>query len=226
MPKQLAGNDVLNLLRTLPRVGDEVNMSDALRERDWHRVLSLAPKNQNDAKALIDAGEPLYNISAEAQGALSPRWDAFSAVSDYLDDTEYWVLLGRCWVECEKAVDAAMGQILFWPKGRDLSLRHLMMDELERRVFALLPDRLKVFRGGRLGGWCWSYKIHLAGGFRDTEEAIVMTDAEGNPVTPDDDDDEVGMHVRWCRKEDAIAVFLRKGECEVVVDWNKLESLE
>jgi hypothetical protein len=226
MPMPLTGDAIPELLRVLPRVGAEANMSDALHERDWHRVLALAPKNFRDVQTLVAAGEEMHNISPEDQGVLSPRWDAFSAISDYLDDTEYWVLLGRCWVECEKAVDEAGGRVLFEPDGRDVSLRYLMMDELERRVLNSLPDRFNIFRGGRLGGWCWSYKLHLADGFKDTEDAIVMTDAAGNPLPPEGGDDAVGMHTRWCKKQDVVAVFLRKGECEVVVNWNTLEPLE
>jgi hypothetical protein len=226
MLKELTPDDVVSLLRDLPRVGSEHALSDALYDRDWHRVLSLAPKSHEEARRLAAEGIELHNVLEEGQSVSGARWLAFSMIADFLNDTEYWVLLGRCWVECEKAVDHPTGLKLFFPQDRDNSIRYLMMDDVERRRFNDLPATFTVFRGGRLGGWSWTLKTHLAGEFKDTEAAIEMADEDGKLEVSDDPEDQVATHGRHCNKNDVVAVFLRKGECEVVVDWNKLDEFE
>lgn len=97
------------------------------------------------------------------------RFDAFTTISGYLDDIEYWQWARSVWIDSENIFQHLEDWIEVF-HGRDIKNRLLMMDNDEREKYELwLPDTIKVWRGCVLGlnedGLSWTLDRKVADWF-------------------------------------------------------------
>lgn len=134
----------------------------------------------------------------------------FDMFADKMSDQEYWRLAGRLWIDQENPEDFPDE----W-KARFTAERpekHHIMTESEREAFDALPDTFTIYRGGpeaKRDVLSWTTDLKTARWFADRYKG-------GHPV--------------WrstIAKTDALALWLGRGESEVVVlDHTTLGDIE
>jgi hypothetical protein len=131
------------------------------------------------------------------------RFKAFDEISqDIESDRDYWELFGNVWVDSENIWQNI--HYIYPALRADRSDREYMMDEKERKFLSELPDKFTIYRGHtrrNRKGYSWTLNSGKARWFagRFNEKSASVASA-------------------ICSKKDVIAVFLGRGEFEVVVD--------
>jgi hypothetical protein len=123
----------------------------------------------------------------------------FAELCDGLSDYAYWYVLGTLWVSYSGWSDLALWRRLL-SSGRRCR-RLALMKPSELAIFKMMPARIYAYRAHREGETDWiSYTLdaEIAGRFavqRDVNEVVEYR----------------------LRREDCIALFLRRGEKEVLM---------
>ncbi len=129
------------------------------------------------------------------------RLEAFGEIEKYLDDKEYWKILGQIWVDTENA----WANLKQWKKffGSKRPNRESLMDWDELLAYQSLADEVTVYRGCEKGlnenGISWTLKKEKAEWFatRFSKNGVVLE--------------------KQISKRDIIAVFTGRNEFEVVI---------
>jgi hypothetical protein len=150
----------------------------------------------NEADARI--GAMLINLDKTPQA-----FETFCAHAHELTDHAYWFYLGTLWVSYNGWTDLAEWRKRFL-SGRRLRKTSLMKPS-EVVAFERLPKRITVYRAHREGETDWmSYTLDPTIAARFARERGV---------------DEITEH--QLLKRDILALFLRRGEAEVLALWPK-----
>lgn len=123
----------------------------------------------------------------------------FDKVALELSDYAYWFVLGTLWVADGRNEDLALWRRLFRSDRR--TRQASLMKPSELKPFRALPGRYRAYRAHRAGETDWiSYSLSPAVAIRFALERGI---------------DEVKEYD--LRRDDTIALFLRRGEREVIV---------
>jgi hypothetical protein len=146
------------------------------------------------------------------------RIQAFQSYAPLIADEDYWSLLGDIWTDSENLVYYQDGfKELFYPEGRDWSLRRNMMSDEDACYLEQMPDLLEVFRGyshGNRYGWSWTFSPAKAKFF--AERWKEMPEAHSPTIVRGE-----------IRKVDVLAfIHESRSEAEVILDPDNLLSEE
>lgn len=123
----------------------------------------------------------------------------FSELADGLSDYAYWFILGTLWVSYSGGSDLDLWKRLFASPRRLRKVSLMKPDEY--RAFKALPAKMTVFRAHREGETDWiSYSLDPAA----AAQFAVQRGAES-------------IRAYRIYKRDVVALFLRRGESEVLV---------
>ena len=134
--------------------------------------------------------------------------DAFTDVYEEMSPQDYWkylrnVITGQCLYNDEL-------KNLLINKSKDLSLRHLMMQQAERRKLDELPNIFSIYRGAEANspgqGWSWTLSKRVASYFAKRFKTAVVIEGR-------------------CVKEDVIAYFNHRKEQEIVIPYDKVKNI-
>lgn len=133
----------------------------------------------------------------------------FSKVCDELSDYAYWFFLSTCWVKYSGWSDLDLWIRLFGSSRPARNASIMKPDELRR--FKALPFKVKVYRAHRDGETNWiAYTI-------SKDKAISFARHRGVK--------EIKSY--WVKKFDALALFTRRGEEEIILlDKSKAKLIE
>ena len=159
----------------------------------------------------------LYKKSMIEQAANSGDWDtyicmherpwrlwAFAQISDKLDDTTFWQLVGDIWVGCENVEQNRDDWDTIWTSNR--KNRHAAMTAGETNEFNALADTLTIYQGHtteRDDGMSWTIDEKTATWFAHRFAQLERS-------TP-------AISATTIRKQHALAYFTRRNEQEVIV---------
>jgi hypothetical protein len=165
--------------------------SNAMANRRYEEKLKMVQKaiDSQDWQKYVWLHERPYRI------------DAFKEVQDFLEDSEYWRLLGQIWTDTENG----WANLDDWKEllGSDRAKRNYLMDWDEQMAHESLADTVTVYRGCQKGlnenGISWTFKYEKAQWFatRLGKEGIVLE--------------------KQVPKRDIIAVFTGRNEFEAVI---------
>lgn len=134
------------------------------------------------------------------------RFWKFSEFADLFTDEEYWELLGSIWTDSENIHESK-----FWwhaALSSDRPGRELLMSEDEREAYDALPDTITIYRGCKIGlnedGLSWTTDLARARWFANRFGG--------------DDEYRGAVRTATVKKEDVVALFNGRGECEVVIN--------
>jgi hypothetical protein len=133
------------------------------------------------------------------------RLQAFIQIAPQLSDTKYWSILSGIWTDTENQWQ----NLEQWKEllSANRSSRHYLMDESEVQLLNSLPEFVKIYRGCVKGlnenGLSWTLDKAKAKFFanRFSKEGIILE--------------------REIPKSEIIAVFLGRGESEVICEVKK-----
>lgn len=133
------------------------------------------------------------------------RLQAFIQIAPQLSDTKYWSILSGIWTDTENQWQ----NLEQWTEllSANRSSRHYLMDESEVQLLNSLPEFVKIYRGCVKGlnedGLSWTLDKAKAEFFanRFSKEGIILE--------------------REIPKSEIIAVFLGRGESEVICEVKK-----
>lgn len=141
------------------------------------------------------------------------RFEALCAIFRLMTDEELWTHAGEVWTDSENIWQYADQWAVLFKCGRPK--REFFMNEEERKVFASLPERIKVYRGAcKLNKWgiSWTLNREVAEGF--APRALDFSSAGKRRG-------KVGE--RTIKKSDVIAHKTERKEAEIVTlrFWNR-----
>ena len=153
---------------------------------------------------------------AEAEGKWSTyiwlherpwRLHAFSEIQEEMDEADYWRVLGEVWTDSEN-IWQNEDEWRTYLDPADRNCREMfIMNEDDRAMLDMLPDRIKVHRGftvdGRENGLSWT-----------TDSIRAKWFARRFAV---DEDECPRVATGWVSKADVIAHFNNRNESEIVV---------
>lgn len=140
------------------------------------------------------------------------RFDALAIVSALMRDVDYWSVLGSVWVDSENLWQYGDCLSRLFNCGRPGKVRALMTEE-EQAFFRKLPKELTIFRGHQgvnRRGMAWSLNY---------SKAVWFANRFAEPGR------RGGVIRATVSKSDVHAVFLRRGEFEIVADFAKLREV-
>lgn len=138
------------------------------------------------------------------------RLDEFIKIQNNLSDDEYWNLLGEIWSDSENLWQ--YGLLLKFLINKNRPNRESMMDDKEKEFFKKLPDEFIIYRGHQIKnrlGYSWTLSNWKAKWFAK------RLDCKRN-----------GVVQAIVKKEDVVAVLLRRGEFEIIVSPENLENVK
>lgn len=136
------------------------------------------------------------------------RQEAFLDVYEEMSPQDYWLILGDI-IQGESIYNDELKKLLT-NKSKDLSLRHLMMNDADKAIFNKLPNTLSIYRGADENapgqGWSWSLSEKVARFFAKRFYKSVVIKGE-------------------CTKKDVIAYFNGRNEQEILIPYNKVKNV-
>ena len=132
--------------------------------------------------------------------------------ADVLSNEDFNDLLGEAWVKSECAnedANVSKKEVLKLFRKAD---KKLLMSASERETYKKLDDTLVVYRGVAEGGM-------------QSTEALSWTTSFGQAKWFAERWGKGSVYAATIDKQDVLAYFDRKGEDEVVVDFNKLQNV-
>lgn len=136
------------------------------------------------------------------------RQEAFLDVYEEMAPQDYWATLGDI-IQGESLYNDELKKLLI-NKGKNLSLRHLMMNDADRAIFDKLPNTFSIYRGADANtpgqGWSWSLSESVARFFAKRFYKSVVIKGE-------------------CAKKDVIAYFNDRNEQEILIPYNKVKNI-
>lgn len=135
------------------------------------------------------------------------RFDALREVIQHLDPVQYWNLFKNIWTDYEfisSQVDVS-SFLDIYPNPRQ------MMDDSEKEVFDLLPDKVKIYRGysTKMKGFSWTLCFHQAKWFSLRFKGKTSGGYKVVSAIVD--------------KNDIISYINPRGEKEIIVDPSKVK---
>lgn len=148
------------------------------------------------------------------------RWDAFASIADRLDNETYWRLLASVYIDSEnhhENTDTVREFLVSDRPGREA-----MMQEDEREAFRALPEVLTIHKGfldpreedsedyfeDDGDSFSFTLDLEIAQWFASRFQGV----RPGAPV----------VQTLQCDKKDALALFTRRGESEILIDPMKV----
>ena len=146
------------------------------------------------------------------------RRDALWEIRRQVSDQEYWELLGYVWTDSENIWQ--WGQKVRFLMGSQRPGRKHIMDELEQKALAALPDSVAIYRGltsrGTRLGWSWTLVLDGPHGARWWSRRLL-----------DSRDGEYPIVLKsTVAKSKIIAHFTRRSEQEIVVNPRDLNGVQ
>jgi hypothetical protein len=132
------------------------------------------------------------------------RIEAFIKIHHQLNDRDYWKYLGEVWVNVENIWQYPFIERLL---RKNRPGKEYLMAEEERQFLEQLPDEFVIFRGHQRRnryGWSWTLSYSQAWFFANRFSK------------------NGGVISSICKKSDVLALFLGRGESEIVIDPKKL----
>lgn len=150
------------------------------------------------------------NVPQKAKGAYG------KIVADFeptLTNSAYWKLVAAVWTDLENIWQYAHElDRIFYPKRFDHNKRRQMMKSKERKAYDALPNVVTVYRGcgpENQMGWSWTIDkkkgVWFAERFDGAGHGGVLLSAR-------------------CSKVKILALFLARGESEVVIDPTRIKA--
>ena len=133
-------------------------------------------------------------------------------VANFLSSEDFGTLLGEAWVKSEYAnedANVSKKEVLELFKRVD---KKALMSESELETYSDLDDTLVIYRG-------------VAEGNKQSTKALSWTTSFGKAKWFAERWGKGTVYAADINKEDVFAYFDRKGEDEVVVDFNKLQNV-
>lgn len=136
------------------------------------------------------------------------RQEAFLDVYEEMSPQDYWVSLGDI-IQGESFYNDKLKELLT-NKSKNLSLRHLMMNDADKAIFNKLPDTFSIYRGADESmphqGWSWSLSEKVALSFAKRFYKSIVIKGE-------------------CAKTDVIAYFHERKEQEILIPYDKVKNI-
>lgn len=133
------------------------------------------------------------------------RIDALLEVSELVDDSQWWALVARVWMDSENIREMQEQWNLILHSDRPG--REYMMDDDDRAALAALPEMFTVYQGctvDRDDGWSWTLSRGTAEWFANRFAAMEC--------------DEPALLIGTVNKSDVHAYLTDRGEDEIIVD--------
>ena len=133
------------------------------------------------------------------------RLQAFLEIQDQLTDTQYWRLLADSWIDTENAWQNRGKWRKLFDSKRPHS--HYLMDETEDNAMNTLPEMVTIYRGSSANnekGLSWTLS-------KDKAEFFAQRFAQKRGK----------VYEQEVRKDQILALFLGRGESEVILKGEK-----
>jgi hypothetical protein len=136
------------------------------------------------------------------------RLEAFLDIMDEISDQAYWETLAWMWRDSENIREFPT----IWTSllMSDRAHREHLMTDAERETLSAMPETFTVWQGhteGRDDGWSWTFDKKVAEWFARRFARL--------------EDDQPLVTEALVQRDDVVALFLERGESEVIVDPDK-----
>lgn len=138
------------------------------------------------------------------------RLEAFQEIADKLSDYEYWRMFRMVWMDSENiSENHSTWMELIFESDKSYEAMQLMLSE-ELRLLNNMAHPVRIFRGGHLPGLSWTL---------DREKALWFA----GRFTPQG---ERQLHEGWTDRNSIVALFLDRGEKEVLVSPERVWDIK